>query len=137
MTAKEISARFGIPFDEARILGRRVRRRWVIPTLTAYENEFDTMARESEARKKPKAIKPAKVSTHEHWATKLKRELAEERAKVWALVLDPDGELATKTKMLVGMQDGIMKRVWFGSVNEAHTKVLTDGLMGQMQDAKP
>jgi hypothetical protein len=67
----------------------------------------------------------------EHWAKKLKRELAEEKAKVRELVLRPESIKSVMISSLVKIEDGIERRVWFGSYGLTKEKT-TGGLLHQM-----
>lgn len=67
----------------------------------------------------------------EHYATRLKRELAEAKGKIGALVLDPDGELATRTKFVVRFQSDLARVSWHGNRSGDQT---TGGILSKLSD---
>lgn len=65
----------------------------------------------------------------EHWAKKLKRELAIAKAEVRVLVRDPNGHQSTMIRCRVNLEDDINERIWFGSYGGGGS---TNGLLDKM-----
>jgi hypothetical protein len=74
----------------------------------------------------------------EHWATRLKRQLREEKQKVREvreLVRNPDSPRSMQIRMVVNFEADMEDRMMFGSYSKG-SGGLTDGLYSQMVAAE-
>lgn len=69
----------------------------------------------------------------EHWATRLKRELAEARADVRELALHPDSFRSNMIRGRLQLEDRMLKVFWFGDYKGGRNAA---GITNQMTDGR-